>query len=103
MAEYRLEWFKERVLTLLEEVDDVFFTDLLIKDDGRIRDQLVNFINSDINELSSKESRAVFFYKTYQRKLIEHRDAVVAKGNQLNGKSRRGRAYTDCLLIDCHY
>jgi hypothetical protein len=88
MAEYRLEWFKERVLTLLEEVDDAFFTDLLIKGDGQIRDQLVNFINSDINELSGKEKRAVFFYKTYQRKFIEPRDAAVAKGNQLNGKSR---------------
>lgn len=86
MAEYRLEWFKERVLTLLEEVDDAFFTDLLIRDDGQIRDQLVNFINGDINELSGKEKRVVFFYKTFQRKVIEPLDAVVAKGNQQNGK-----------------
>lgn len=96
MAEYRLEWFKERVLTLLEEVDDAFFTDLLLRNDGQIRDQLVNFINGDINELSGKETRVVFFYKTYQRKLIEPRgDTAVAKGNQLNGKTRRGSMHTD--------
>jgi hypothetical protein len=87
MVDYRLEWFKERVLGLLEEVDDSIFTDLLIRDDGQIRDQLVNFISADVSELSDKENKVVFFYKTFHQKLIEPRDIAVATGNQQYGKS----------------
>jgi len=100
MVDYRLEWFKERVLTLLEEVDDSIFTDLLISDEGQTRDQLVNFIGDDVNELSGKDKKVVFFYKTFQQKLIEPRVAAVAKGNQQNGKSRLTAALCCVFLLE---
>ncbi|KAF4519980.1 hypothetical protein B566_EDAN005480, partial [Ephemera danica] len=78
MADYRVEWFRERVLSLLGEHDEELFSELLSRDDGSVKDKLVAFITSHASEVSDAEKRVVFFYKTLHERIVEH-EIVVAK------------------------
>ncbi|CAB3359526.1 Hypothetical predicted protein [Cloeon dipterum] len=85
MVDFQLEWFKRRLLILLQEEDEAVFTDLIFRDAGRAREKLIAFLAGAVDEHSARERRVVIFYKTLKRQLVakgQQDDATVAKANR---------------------
>ncbi|KAK6624941.1 hypothetical protein RUM44_011805 [Polyplax serrata] len=76
--DYRLLWIRDKVLTFLNEDDPEVFNDLLVRDGGKVEDNLASFMNDEIFGPQDLHKRICFFYKTYYEKIIEE-EVLVAE------------------------
>lgn len=76
--DYRLIWIREKVLTFLNEDNPELFNDMLVRDGGKIEDNLVSFMNDEIFGPQDLHKRLCYFYKQYYDKVVQE-EIVVAE------------------------
>ncbi|KAK3924935.1 Dynein heavy chain 10, axonemal [Frankliniella fusca] len=78
MADYRLDWVKERALAFLDEEDEELFDDMLARNDGELEDRLLSYLDDDIMGAHDIGRKLFFVYKTYYEKIVKE-EIVVAE------------------------
>lgn len=76
--DYRLIWIREKVLTFLNEDNPELFNEMLLRDGGKVEDNLASFMNDEIFGPQDLHKRICYFYKTYYDKIVEE-EIVVAE------------------------
>ena len=73
MVDYRREWIKERILTLLDlsVIDNCdLFDDLMKDNDNELDDLLLEFFDNDIYEGQDLKHKVFYVTKTYVEKVF---------------------------------
>ena len=73
MVDYRREWIKERILTLLDlsVIDNCdLFDDLMKDNDNELDDLLLEFFDNDIYEGQDLKHKVLYVTKTYVDKVF---------------------------------
>ncbi len=81
MADYRLDWVKERALAVLDEDDEEIFDHMLARDDGELEDRLLSYLDDDIMGAHDIGRKLFFVYKTYYEKIVKEEIVVAEEGN----------------------
>lgn len=80
MADYRLDWVKERALAYLDEDDEDLFDEMLSRNDGELEDRLLSYLDDDIMGAHDIGRKLFFVYKTYYEKIVKEETVVAEEG-----------------------
>ncbi|CAG2057661.1 unnamed protein product [Timema podura] len=76
MTYHRLEWMKQKVLTLMDEEDEQLFLDMLQHSEGELEYRMLAFLDDDIVLDKDLQKKIFYVYKTYYDKIVQEEKLI---------------------------
>ncbi|XP_039277456.1 dynein heavy chain 10, axonemal [Nilaparvata lugens] len=70
MIDYRVEWFRKRILNVFDETDPSLFDQMLARNDNRLKKQFRPFVEDNFMNDVNHDQRLLFCFKTYYDKVV---------------------------------